>query len=137
MLTKMSVARLNDLCYLTLKKLFFEPMFGEGHSPRECDIRVVMVMVEPAIWKGEPLMAAILSPTEVAPKSHEEFYEVDTDKVFSQAVEYMEDHWLKSSIEEVFTQDGSRDSMKEWFESRLVPVVMEIPEDQCAKQEAE
>jgi len=123
---KMSEARFNDLVYLTLKKLYFEPNMGEGCCPRECDIRVCMNMSQPEMLVGvNPVVAMILSPAEVAPKSHDKMYDVDTDKVFDECKDYMEDHWFKQEMPEDWTKGA-----KEFFED-VVKVLMTVPEDKC------
>ena len=82
----MSEARYNDLIYMTLKKLFFEPW---GMNPRECDIRVCMQMgYRPMLDKAGP-MAGILLPDEVSPRSHESTYDIDTDKALVESIDYM------------------------------------------------
>lgn len=124
-----SEARLNDLAYMTLKKLFFEPVFG--YNPRECDIRVVMNMVVPTTWKGDPFSAAILLPNEKAPADHTSIHEIETDDVFEQTVDYMEDHWFKQPVEEVWEDNNVRGRMKEYFD-QIVTGVMQVPEDECA-----
>lgn len=99
MTTKMSEARFNDLVYMILKKMFFEPCIGEGNSPRECDIRVCMNMSQPKMMTGKnPLLASILSPTEISPRSHEIFYDIDFDVVLKKCRNYMEDHWFKQKM---------------------------------------
>ena len=130
MIANISEARLNDLCYLTLKKFFFE---GMDMSPRGCDIRVCMNLAAPGTLLSleNPMMAAILLPNEVPPSSHEKFHDVDTDKVFEVCVKYMEDHWLKQTIEEAFGSETVRTEMLEFY-SGIVDAVMGIPEDQCA-----
>ena len=54
MIAKMSEARLNDLVYLILKKLFFEPHFNS--APRECDIRICMADAIYANYKNNPVV---------------------------------------------------------------------------------
>ena len=122
---KMSEARLNDLVYLTLGKLFFE---GMKMMPRECDIRVCMDMT---CKERMTVASAILLPNEVAGKSHDIFYEVDVDACFDECVSYMEDHWMKQTVDDAFGEEGTRDKMKAWYKEYIVPSVLGLPEEQC------
>lgn len=128
---KMSEARLNDYVYITLKKLLFEPMFGEDVRPRECDIRVCMNLIVPDTIKN-PAMAGILLPNEVAPASHTKQYDVDLNEIFEECIAYIEDHWLKVSIEEAWQNNSVRTSMRDYFDNMIVPIVAAVPEDKCA-----
>jgi len=118
---KMSEARLNDLAYMALKRYFFQP-WGRG-NPRECDIRVVMDMAVP---ERISVMSAILLPNEVSGRSHTKFYEVDTDRVLQEALDYMEDHWIKEELKSDFVTDVKAD----W--PGVVEDVLKMPEESCA-----
>lgn len=126
-MVNISEARLNDLAYMALKKLFFEAMFGEGRGPRECDIRIVMDMTVPS--RITPA-SAILLPNEKSGKSHTVFYDVDTDKVLTETIDYMEDHWLKQNIEEAFGDPDVRTKMTEYY-AEIVKVILDMPEADC------
>lgn len=130
---KVSEARLNDLVYMALKRYFFEPMFGEGCCPRQCDIRVCMDMACPE--RVTSVMSAILLPNEVAPSSHERMYDVDPVRLFDQVAMYMEDHWMKQTVDEAFGKEGVRAEMQKEYIEEIVPVIMEVPEDRCAVTE--
>lgn len=123
MKTTISEARLNDIVYLTLRKLYFQPVFGETAAPRECDIRVVMNLVVPKMVTG--IESMILRCDEVSPRSHTVMYDIDTDDVFEEAKVYMEDHWFKEKV----SCDVVK--MKEFFDF-MVEQAMKTPEDQCA-----
>ncbi len=125
-----SEARFNDLVYLTLKRYFFEPMYGEGTYPRECDIRVVMNMVHHDTWKGPPLAAAILLPGEVAPSSHDARYEVETDDILAESTNYVEDHWLKCPIEEASGNPTWKAVVGDDFK-KVVELILGLPEESC------
>lgn len=129
MKAKISEARLNDICYMILKRYLFEPCYGEGACPRECDIRICMDMSAPE--RITSITNAILSPNEKSGKSHTIQYEVDLDHVLAVTVDYIEDHWLKQSIDEVFGP-GSIESLKKDFFEGVLPTCLSIPEDQCA-----
>lgn len=131
MIKKISEARYNDMVYLFLKKCFFEPIFGEGHGPRECDIRVCMQMGHKEMLKNAPPSAMILSPTEIAPKSHEKLLDVDTDEVFNECINYMEDHWMKMTVEESSGEPDVKTKMKDFFEKEIIPAIMDLPEEKC------
>lgn len=126
---RISEARLNDLVYMALKRYFFEPMFGEDTNPRECDIRVCMDMV--ARDRITP-MSAILLPDEVAGRSHQRMYDVDTSRILDEVVQYMEDHWLKRSVDEAFGIPGVRDVMRSDYEE-VLSVILEQAEEDCAR----
>jgi hypothetical protein len=127
---KMSEARLNDLVYLTLKRQWFEQMFGEGTSPREADIRVCMNMAVP-LTNTKGTMAAILLPDEKAPKSHDAIYEVDPEAVFDACVFYMEDHWCKQKIEDASGNPNAREEFKKDFNEVILPAVLAAKEEDC------
>lgn len=137
MLRMMSEARLNDLVYITMKYLYFQPLFGDGSGPRECDIRVCMNVAVPQTITG-PCTAWILLPDEVAPASHDTQYSVDTDAVFAACRTYMEDHWMKAPVGEVWPTGPSGgdtlQEMQQYFETVVVPGVMSIDEADCAKK---
>ena len=120
----MSEARLNDLCYLGLKMIFFEPVLGA--NPRECDVRICMDMGVPERMKGRGIEVAILDPDEVAPSSHVIQYDVDTDKVLEVIVEYVADHWVK--------QEPDAEGLVEFKTNawpKIVKAVLAVPEDNC------
>lgn len=125
---KMTEARYNDLVYLTLKKLWFEPIFNS--SPRECDIRVCMQMGNKIMLEQAVPNAAILLQNEFAPKSKTE-YEIDTDLVFYECKDYVENHWLKTTTDEVFGRPIGEEFMKFYVEC-IIPSVMSVDEDKCA-----
>jgi hypothetical protein len=120
----MSEARFNDLVYLTLKKLYFEPIFGIGASPRGCDIRICMNLSCPSMIKS--INAAILLPNEIAPRSHTIFYNIDTDKVFDECKDYMENHWLKQEISENWLK-----SAKDYYNEEIIRAAMSVSEEEC------
>lgn len=125
---KMSEARYNDLVYLTLKKLFFEPVFGEESSPRGCDIRVCMELASDEMMMQlahRGVLSAILSPTEVAPTSHTQLYDIDTERVFDVCVDYISNHWAK--------QEPDPKAIVEFKElyKKIVETVMQVPEEKC------
>ena len=117
---KITEARLNDFVYLTLKKLFFEAW---GMNPRECDIRICMDLT--CKERITSVQQAILSPNEVAGKSHDITYEVEPEAIFSECVDYMEGHWIKQQIPK-----KERRKMRKFFDD-FVPCVMAVPEEQC------
>ncbi len=126
-MTTMSQARYNDLVYITLKKLYFEPAFGEGTNPRECDIRVCMNMAHPQMLQGEnPLQAMILSPTEIAPKSHTTQYKINTQAVYNECKSYMEDHWFKQPMPKEWEDNNPQE-----YYNQILTTLMTIPEDKC------
>lgn len=125
---RVSEARLNDMVYLALKKIFFEPIQGEGSCPRECDIRVCMDIAVPERIKS--IQQAILLPNEVAGKSHTIFYEVEPDHVLSVVIDYMEDHWMKQTVEEASGDPNVRTKLTEFF-NQMVEALMQLPEEQC------
>jgi hypothetical protein len=135
MVVKISEARYNDLVYASLKKLYFEPIFGHGGCPRGCDIRVCMQMGCQNMLLNAGPAAMILRPDEVPPNSHTILLEVDTDTVFKEIVNYMEDHWLKQTTEEAFGCELAKKEMKEYFETQIIPCIMGVPEEQCGPQE--
>ncbi len=124
-MVRISEARLNDIVYMTLKNLFFVPCFNI--NPRECDIRICMDMAVPERIKSPA--QAILLPNEQAGKSHTIFYEVDTDRLLSECIDYLEDHWMKQSLSDVFGEDADKKA-KEWF-AEMLPVLLEMPEEGC------
>lgn len=123
---RMSEARLNDLVYLTLKKLFFESV---GFNPRECDIRICMDLTCKERIKS--VMASILLPNEVSGRSHDVFYEVDPDACFEECMDYLEDHWMKQTFDEASGEEGTRSKMKAWYLENIVPCIMELEEEKC------
>lgn len=119
MKVQMSEARLNDFAYMALKLVFF------GTSrPRECDIRIVMDMAVPDRITSP--MQAILLPNEVSPRSHDRMHEVETDKVLQEAIDYVEDHWMKARI----PAKHRKHINKHWPD--FVKGLMEVPEEECA-----
>jgi hypothetical protein len=126
----MSEARYNDLVYVTLKRFYFEPMLGEGHGPRECDIRVCMQMGHKPLLAEAGPSAAILMPDEKSSASHDRFFDIDTEVVFDEIVTYMEDHWLKSTTAEAFKVEGIVEDFREDYR-KMIPVIMDLPEEQC------
>lgn len=127
---QISEARLNDLTYLALKRYFFQPMYGENACPRECDIRICMDMVCPK-ERIKSLSQAVLLPNEKAGASHDIMYEVDPSNVLTTVIQYMEDHWLKSSIEQAFKQDKVREEMEQDYINNIIPHVLEAAEEEC------
>lgn len=127
----MSEARLNDLVYMTLKKFYFEPAFGTNSNPRECDIRVCMNMAVPQT-NTMGMAAAILSPDEVAPASHEKQYEVDTDVVLNETITYLEDHWMKMSFADAYKDPKVMDNINDYYNKEIVPNIMATAEEECA-----
>ncbi len=118
-----SEARLNDICYMILKRYFFESW---GYAPRECDIRVCMQLGHPPMLAGVGLEAAILRPDEVAPKSHSRMYTINPQAVFDACIEYMEDHWMKQKVNKSFLRDARKDFVA------LLEDLMRVPEEECA-----
>ena len=91
---RMSEARYNDLVYLTLKTLFFEPIFGG--SPRECDIQVCMQMGNPAMLQEAGMQAATTPSTiEATGARHDREYWIEPAVVLEAVLSYLEDHWMK------------------------------------------
>ena len=117
---RITEARLNDFCYMLLKKAYFEHI---GLAPRECDIRVCMDM---AAKERITAMSAILLPNEKAGISHDKQYEVDPGEVFDECIGYLENHWMKEEFPEKW-KEGAR---KFWLEE-MVPALMTTPEEQC------
>lgn len=119
---RVSEARLNDFCYILLKKLYFEPALGTG--PRQCDIRICMDMSVPE-QRIKSAAQAVLLPNERAGSSHETMYDVDLEEVYDQTVAYIVDHWRAE-----FPEGAIEENKRMWLED-IVPQMMEIPEDQC------
>lgn len=126
MKVRISEARLNDFAYVALKRLFFEPA---GMSPREADIRIVMDLAAP---ERLTLASAILLPNEISPRSHDVFYEIDTENVLDVARQYIEDHWTKKSLVEPEREEEFEKWKREEWEGNIVPVIMRLPEEECA-----
>lgn len=126
----MTEARYNDLCYMILKKLFFEQ---GGASPRECDIRVCMQMGCPQMINKAGPLAAILLPNEKAPNSHSTLYTINYKNVFNECLDYLEDHWMKQTIDEAYEKEGTRNEMWQWIiaPGSLIDAINSIPEEQC------
>lgn len=122
-LNKISEARLNDLVYVFLKYTFFLPAMNS--NPRECDIRVCMDLTVLSRAKKDPMRAMILLPNEEAGRSHETFYDVDTDRLTEVCLDYISDHWMKQEI-----PASVRDETKNWY-ADLLPTLLAIPEEQC------
>jgi hypothetical protein len=120
-LLHVSEARLNDFCYMLLKKAYFEPA-GFG-SPRQADIRICMDL---AATERLTLKSAILMPNERAGASHDVFYDVEPGEVFDRTIEYLEGHWIKGE----FPESWKVDTRKAWLEE-VVPILMEVPEEEC------
>lgn len=124
---RISEARLNDIVYLSLKHFLFQPVYGENASPRECDIRICMDMAVP---ERLTLASAILLPNEVAGKSHTKMYDVEEERVFSETIGYIEDHWLKSSLEDAYGDTDVRTKMRVHFQ-HILDTCLAMPEDSC------
>jgi hypothetical protein len=122
---RISEARLNDFCYLLLKKAYFEPHFNNA-SPRECDIRVCMDMSAPE--KRASIASAILLPDEIAPSRHDVYYDVDPGQVFDVTMEYLVDHWRAEPDAKELKQ-----FRKEWL-TEIVPKLLEMEESACGPQ---
>lgn len=124
-LLRVSEARLNDMCYMVLKKVFFEPV-GLG-SPRQCDIRICMDLSAP---ERVTVMSAILLPNERAGADHTKFYDIDPAKVFDETITYLEDHWRAE-----FGDEWKKGAREFWL-SYMVPEMMAMAEETCAVDEA-
>lgn len=118
---RISEARLNDFCYMLLKKTYFEPVYGTG--PREADIRICMDMSAPE--RITSITQAILLPNEVAGKSHTTMYDVDLGHVYDVTIEYLTDHWR------VRWPEGAIEGNKRIWLEELVPTMMGMPEEEC------
>jgi len=128
---RVSDARLNDLCYMILKKLFFEPA-GLG-NPRGCDIRVCMDMA--ALETRQPtLQAAILLPDEQPSTDHEPRHDVEFGQVFDVCLAYLEDHWMKQSFEQAYSDPTVRQKMWDFCAApgSVFQVMQELAEERCA-----
>lgn len=120
-----SEARLNDMCYMVLKNMFFGPALGT--NPREADIRVCMDMAVP---ERITMASAILMPDEVSGRSHDVFYNVDVGRVFDEAIEYLADHWRV----EMPNEEQMAENRKHWLEV-MVPILLDVPEAQCGGED--
>jgi hypothetical protein len=123
---KMSEARYNDLVYLTLKTFFVEPIYGG--SPRECDIRVCMLMGNPAMRQTAGTEARTLTRTEF---THEtaaarQEYWIEPAVVLEAVLRYLEEHWMK----ERFPAKARREMNRQY--RKIAQAVMATPEHECA-----
>jgi hypothetical protein len=127
---RMTEARLNDCCYILLKKAFFEPVFNAG--PRQGDIRICMDMAAPE--RITSIMHAIISPNEQAGASHDTWYEVDPAHIFDVVYDYLVDHWRAEGG--IFENRATRlEARRQWVKD-IFPVMMETPEEACGVEEA-
>ena len=125
MKVQMSEARYNDLVYMALKCTFFEPVMGA--NPREADIRICMQMGSEEMMAKATLQDSILSPTEVAPKSHDTQYQIDTDRVFEAVIDYLTDHWRATATKKQIR------AMKKDFDTKILPSAMNTKEEECGQ----
>lgn len=125
----MSEARLNDLVYMLLKKLYFEQFRS---APRECDIRVCMQLSAPALRTG--VQDAILLPDERSGRSHDKMLDVCFGEVFDECLRYLEDHWMKTSFEEATGDPNIKQKMWDWCAQgdNLFEIIKTAPEKDCA-----
>lgn len=94
-----------------------------------------MNLVEPKTWPAgnNKLAAAILLPNEKAPASREQMYEIETDDILRHAIDYMEDHWLKQTVEGAHQNPNIRKEMADYY-AKIVKTILAMPEDQCGPQ---
>jgi hypothetical protein len=126
---QMSEARYNDLIYLLLKKLFFEP--AELGGPRECDIRVCMQLAAPELLTGP--QDAVLLPGEQSGRSHTRTIEVCFGTAFDECLTYLEEHWMKQTMEEAAGDPVVKQAMWDWCcqQDGIFDTVKTLPEEQC------